>query len=369
MSIALPENRAKLLEALEQEMRKTSAQSVLFSQAVADRLGMNSTDLECLDVLEWTGPVPAGQLAEITGLTTGAITGVLDRLEKGGFVRREIDPDDRRRVIVRRLTDRDKELAPLYESLRQEIAQLTSRYSDEQLVLILDYATRANQIAREETLKLREGTARGTHLESGDFSAPLGGVTRGRLVFTSGSPPITIKGDPSMTELYRAHFTRPVPNVRVQGGTVTIRYPLLRISDWLFNWHEEPVEVMLNASIPWEIVIQGGVSKLAADLRELQLRSFTFEGGVSQAKLTLSRPSGTIPIRITGGVNDLTIHRPAGVAMQVQASGGLNNATLDGKRFTSVGAVHWGSPSYKSAPDRYDVTLEGGVNNVTAGTK
>src|SRR5690349_6043779 len=93
--------RAQLMADLDLTMRKIGAQSMLLGQAVADRVGMNAGDLDCLDMLSWQGPLTAGQLSEMTGLTTGAITGVIDRLERAGYVRRESDPNDRRRVIIR----------------------------------------------------------------------------------------------------------------------------------------------------------------------------------------------------------------------------------------------------------------------------
>src|ERR1700733_11041636 len=95
-------SRKELITKLAAAMRDVSGLSVLHSQAVAGRLGINSTDLECLDLVE-RGPVAAGALAGATGLTTGAITGVIDRLERAGFVRREADSADRRKVLVRAL--------------------------------------------------------------------------------------------------------------------------------------------------------------------------------------------------------------------------------------------------------------------------
>src|SRR6266852_1771624 len=92
--------RAVLLAALFREFREMSAATIMFHQAIADRLGMNITDHKCADILSRTGPITAGELAQRTGLTTGAITGVIDRLEKAGFVCRAKDPSDRRRVIL-----------------------------------------------------------------------------------------------------------------------------------------------------------------------------------------------------------------------------------------------------------------------------
>src|SRR3954453_3147665 len=112
--------RAELLAALNDEFRRLSTSTILFHQAIAARLGMNVTDHKCADLLSRTGPITAGELARQTGLTTGAITGVIDRLEKAGFVRRAEDPNDRRRVIIEPLTERmDRVIGPLFESMAQ----------------------------------------------------------------------------------------------------------------------------------------------------------------------------------------------------------------------------------------------------------
>jgi DNA-binding transcriptional ArsR family regulator len=100
-------DRATLLAVVGRELgREVSARMVMFHQAIAERLGLNATDHKALDLLGRAGPITAGELAELTGLTTGAITGIIDRLEKAGFVRRENDPKDRRRVIIRPLMEK-----------------------------------------------------------------------------------------------------------------------------------------------------------------------------------------------------------------------------------------------------------------------
>ena len=131
---------------------------MLFKQALAERLGISTSDLECLDLLAETGPVTAGGLAEHTGLTTAAATGIIDRLERGRFVQRTQDPKDRRKVVVQPLPDRLPEVGRLYASLGQAIGQLRSRYSDEGQALLLDFAARVNRIFEEETFKLCGGS-------------------------------------------------------------------------------------------------------------------------------------------------------------------------------------------------------------------
>src|SRR5437763_15469371 len=102
--------RGELVEGLLRLGRQLSSATIMFHQAVADHFGLNPTDHKCMDLLFTKGPMTAGELADVTGLTTGAITGVIDRLEGDGFVRREDDPNDRRRVIVRVVPRRQQEV-------------------------------------------------------------------------------------------------------------------------------------------------------------------------------------------------------------------------------------------------------------------
>src|SRR5262245_6334425 len=146
--------RQELEAALNTAMRDVSGQGVLYSQAVAERLGMNSTDLECLDHI-LRGPVTAGRLAELTGLTTGAITGVIDRLERVGLARRERDPNDRRKILVRVLPAVGQRVAPLFEPMERTAMAVLSTYRDEELALLLDFFTRARDAALTAMSELR----------------------------------------------------------------------------------------------------------------------------------------------------------------------------------------------------------------------
>lgn len=130
---------------------------VLYHQAIADRLGLGTAEWKCLDVLLKTGPVSAGQLAELTGLSTGAITGIVDRLEDAGHVRRERDPADRRRVIIRPVPQPGlaREVTRIFESLGQAMAWVSERYSDEQLAVIAGFLQSTIATLRTETARLR----------------------------------------------------------------------------------------------------------------------------------------------------------------------------------------------------------------------
>ncbi len=155
-SVEKKAGRPDARDPLDHELQRVGTWSVLFKQALAERVGINASDLECLDLLAEIGPVTAGQLAQHTGLTTAAITGMIDRLEKGRFVQRAKDPTDRRKVVVQPLPDRLPEVGKLYASLARAVDKLRSRYSDQEQALLLDFATGVNRIFEEETLKLRD---------------------------------------------------------------------------------------------------------------------------------------------------------------------------------------------------------------------
>jgi DNA-binding MarR family transcriptional regulator len=155
LSLSSPdENIKKLLN--EQLGRQLSAYTLLFHQAVAERLGLNSTDLKCLDLARWEPVLTPGRLAELTGLTTAAVTSILDRLEKAGYVQRERDLVDRRKVIVRSLPGRTEEVNHIFLSLDQALSKLYKEYSKEELSLLNEFANRVGQILQSETVKLRQ---------------------------------------------------------------------------------------------------------------------------------------------------------------------------------------------------------------------
>ncbi len=155
MSRELPQ-RAELLEGLVLAGRQLSTATIMFHQAIADRLGLNVTDHKCMDLLLMKGPLTAGELAGMTGLTTGAITAVIDRLEQAGFVRREDDPHDRRRVIVQVVPKRCRDIERLFEPFAATFGELSARYTDEELVVILDFMTRSREGLHQSTVELRQ---------------------------------------------------------------------------------------------------------------------------------------------------------------------------------------------------------------------
>lgn len=147
-------NKHELFTELIDEVRRSQNATARFDQAVADALGVNRTDMRCLDLLDREGPVPAGRLAEATGLTSGAITTVLDRLERGGFARRIPDPGDRRRVLVE-MTPAVRELAnAFYAPHMAQAEQLFQRYTREQIELLLGFVRSSREFNEREAAEL-----------------------------------------------------------------------------------------------------------------------------------------------------------------------------------------------------------------------
>ncbi len=147
--------RAALLQELEEAMRRSSAQGVVFGQAVANVAGISGSDLECLDFLNLEGRVTAGRLAEVTGLTTGAITGVVDRLEKAGFVRRERDAADRRKVFIVTVPENIARIGRYYEPMQASMHKVWSGYSETELQLLLRFASEGYKAVLEATEALQ----------------------------------------------------------------------------------------------------------------------------------------------------------------------------------------------------------------------
>lgn len=117
-----------------------------FDEGVAERLGVSRTDLRCLDLLERRGTMTAGALAEACGLSTGAITFLLDRLERAGMVRRARDPGDRRRVLVELVAATGRRAAEVHRPMVEEMRALAARYRTEELAVICRFLTEARDV-------------------------------------------------------------------------------------------------------------------------------------------------------------------------------------------------------------------------------
>jgi DNA-binding MarR family transcriptional regulator len=361
------EKRAQDLGELVREFRRFHGLGASFFRVAAARTGKTVTDMQVLDILHMTGPTTAGNLADLTGLTTGATTGLLNRLEEAGLVRRVRDPEDGRRIIVQLERDKEdmREINSIFDPLSRSWEEMASGYSDEQIAFLLEFFKRSNAVSRREIARLQE-----VPLGEGKiYSAPLGDLKSARLVVSSGISMLTLRADTradtQTADLYRARFEGPLPDVRAKDGVVSIRYPR-RLASWVAGWPKRIAKVTLTTAIPWWIAIQGGASEVTAELGSLKLAGLEVKGGLSMIHLNLPPPSAAVPIRIRGGASEIIVRRPAGVAARVHLKGWASQFVFDDEIFSNLGNdVRMQSPGFEAAAARYDIEILSSVSMVT----
>ncbi|HZG17181.1 MAG TPA: MarR family transcriptional regulator [Candidatus Bathyarchaeia archaeon] len=147
--------REDLFHALNDALREFSTDTIVFHQAIADKLGLNPTDHKCLDMILRNSPMTAGRLSELTGFTTGTVTGVLDRLEEAGYIYRDKDPNDRRKVIIHVRKDKaEREIYPLFQSLGTAINTHLHDYSEKEVLFLLDFLAKCRSMMEEARKQL-----------------------------------------------------------------------------------------------------------------------------------------------------------------------------------------------------------------------
>ncbi len=353
--------RAKLVGELARELRQLNGLSASFVRAAAARIGVTVTDMQVIESLTIRGPMTAGQLAELTGLTTGAITGMINRLEEAGMIRRERDPEDARRVIVRLPPDSDqiRGIGPTFDAIGKAWEEQVAQYDDEQIALLIDFLKRTNAVTWQEIQWLREAPEGAKEV----YSAPAEEVTSGQLV-VAGAPLLTLRVSSDISALYQARFQGPTPEVKAKDGTVTIRYPRRM---WLMRGGSQTAaEVMLNAHIPWRISIQGSMSQFTAELGGLDLARLEVNGAMSMVQVELPTPTGVVPVRISGGASEIIVRRPAGVPARVHLKGWVSTFLFDDETFSAVGNnVRLQSKGYDATDQRYDIEVASSASMVT----
>ena len=311
------------IDSVLRSLRRVNLQGSLFGQTVAVRFGLSESDIEALEVLIDTGSTTAGTLSDLMGLTTGAVTRVIDRLEQAGYVRRVPDPADRRRVIVEVVPDKIAGVQATLGRVGEASTDEIGHYTEAELAVINDFLTRMAAITREEATALKQALDQGA--AASEHSAPIGGLSRARLLYRSGAHELLLRGSVDIGELYQARFEGPVPQVRLRDGVVTIQHK----GGWKWDWKERRADLSINSTIPWDVEVIGGTGKLQGKLAGLDLRSFELTGGVDQLRLTLGPPTGEVPIRLTGGANSIRIERPADVPVRMKLHGGAASIEFD----------------------------------------
>jgi DNA-binding MarR family transcriptional regulator len=362
LSSGSQDKRMEVLGTFARELRQFSGLSASFFRVAAAQVGIAVTDMQALDILDLLGEASAGQLAELTGLTSGAITRILDRLEKAGLVRRMRDPNDGRRVIVKLAEGKDelRKIRTLLDSVGKAWDEAASRYDDEQMAFLLEFLKQGNELSRMELIQLQQEAASD---EGEFFSAPLEDQKSGRLVVSCGTSRLSLRADDRTDRLYQARFEGPIPGVKTKDGVVTIHYPrrLLGLSE-----KHGAAEIALGASIPWQIVIQGGAAEVDAQLRSLDLAGLRIMGGFGTIHLDLPAPSAMVSIHITGGASEITVVRPASVSTSVHLKGWVSTLVFDEQTFSGVGNnARLQSIGFDPTAPHYDIEVTSYANKIT----
>jgi DNA-binding MarR family transcriptional regulator len=365
---------------------RQALRSASYEEALAERLRMNVTDLRSLQlVLDEPGMTP-GLIAERSGLTTGAVTGVLDRLERAGYVRRTSDPLDRRRQVVQP-TAAAEDARPAIGRLDEIIGGLLGAYPAEQQEVIGAFLAAAGAAVDRETNELRAGVRGG--FVGRAYRAPLAGATRGRLVFTSGAPRLSLnisplgpraaarvimetaasrlhfEGAAPNGELVGATFDGPLPDVRTTVGTVNVRYQRKALSVVTAR----QARVALNAAVPWVIELEGGLTDLTGSLAKVTLDRLEVNGGANHIDLELPAPAGTTVVRVHGVVSSARFVRPRGVPIALRVGGGVAHLVVNGRSYSNVGTRRFVSNGFNESPVRLEVDLSGGASRLEVRTR
>jgi len=342
------------------ELRRFNGLSASLFRAAAARLEMPSADLQAVDLLATTGPATPGQLADLTGLTTGAVTGMLKRLEDAGLVRRDTDPSDARRIIVSLdpSSQRLREVERVLHAMAEAWVRSAGDLDEARGTTLLDFLKRCNTLSRGEIIRLREMPSPGEE----SSSSPLEGASSGSLTVT-GASQLRLQVDRTMRDLYTATFDGLVPSVSSNHGAITMRYSR-RIQ--LLGMGRQTATICLNAHIPWRIAIKGAGSMIEADLRNLTLTKLEINGAASSIDLQLPDCTDVVPVHIAGGASAIHIRREPGTPAQVHLKGWASKLDLDGHTSSNVGNNLWlQSDDYQPSGPYYAIKLASSASSVT----
>ena len=146
--------RRRLSTAVKESLRELSIQLSLLNHHVGVRVDLKDVDLDCLDLINRAGPLSPSAIARRAGLHSATMTGIIDRLERGGWVARDRDTSDRRAVLIRALRDRNSELLLLYSGMNTSMDQICAEYGEAELQLLADFLHRTADAGRTATDEL-----------------------------------------------------------------------------------------------------------------------------------------------------------------------------------------------------------------------
>jgi DNA-binding MarR family transcriptional regulator len=329
--------------------------------ALAARLRVGESDLDALILLlQDDTPWTAGKIAEALRLTSGAVTGLVDRLEKAGWVQRTRQGVDRRQVWIERAPARREELDAALAAQTAVLTRAAEELDDRSLQRAVEVIERAAEgLIDQATAPMDDHAPAGADTGT-TTSAPLAGATRGTLRVASGVARLELRAG-HIKDLFRASFEGRQPLVRVEGGNVHLKTR----GFGLFGWGGGGAEIVLTTAVPWTIDVRGGMSELNANLAELDLERIDVHGGASSVMFRLPAPRGTVPLRIAGGASNVSFRRPAKVPVQIAVTGGASGLRVDRRTLDAAGgAARLATDGYDAAADRYTIEITGGASQV-----
>jgi DNA-binding MarR family transcriptional regulator len=349
--------KAESVRPLAAALRRIADADRRLAQSAAEQLGIGPSDLDALLLLAESGPQAAGRIAEALAITTGAVTGLVDRLERQGWVGRTRHETDRRQVLVELAAAKRSAIDALRTGREQALVAATADDDEDAIATaarVVDAAAEHLMIAASELATVEPDP------DAAGDRAPIGDVEDATLRF-SGVARLVLRGA-RIRDLYRAVFEGRRPMVSVEpGGLLAIQYKGL---SW---WPARDVaaELTLTSAVSWAIEIVRGAAHLSADLRELHVRSIDITGGASECDVRLPRPRGSATLRIKGGASHVVLRRPRGVAVQTLVRGGANSLELDDQALGAFGSTaRLATPGADQATDRWMIELTGGASHV-----
>jgi DNA-binding MarR family transcriptional regulator len=347
--------------ALARALAKWADADRAYRVALAERLRVGTSDVDALILLlQDEAPWTAGKIAEALRLTTGAVTGLVDRLEKAGWVQRTRHGVDRRQVWIERAPARRDELDAALAVQSAVLTDAAEQLDDASLERAVQLIERAAEGLVEQATASAEEPPVAEPGGGTTTSAPIDGATRGTLRVASGVAHLELHAG-RIKDLFRATFRGRPPLVRVDSGDVHLKTR----GFGLFGWGGGVAEIVLTTAVPWAIDVRGGMSEVDAALAELDVERIDVHGGASKVSFRLPAPRGTVPIRIAGGASKVSFRRPAKADVQVVITGGASGLRVDRRNVAAgSGAVRLATDGYESAPDRYSIEITGGASDI-----
>jgi DNA-binding MarR family transcriptional regulator len=338
------------VEEVHAALRALGGQMAWHTHAAALAAGIHPTDLEIMELLNQHGELTAGRLAELSGLTTGAITGVIDRLVASDHIERARDENDRRKVVVRKTVTNDTRMWEVYRPLTEALDELLAHYSPDQLSAIADYADRAANVIAQDAARLRSiaDTEHDTLASGEPDNVPIAAS----LVVERGLSKATVTVDPRATDLVVGQFWRTTPVLKRDAEQVTLTYRSSVFGSILMG-----ARLSLHPAPRWTIDVIGGISYTSIDISTLVITGLRIDGGIKATTLKLGRPVGIVAVDLRGDIAEFEVTIPPNTAATIEVDGSVSRSAIDGKPLATSAKLGRG----KQSRDRYEFRVVGDV--------